>query len=374
MGPMASVTMTTVAKEAGVSVSTVSHVVNGTRPVAPDTKKRVLEAMDKVGFTHRPVARSLAAGDTTTIGVAMPFLASIYGQELVAGIEEEALRHGMQLLFADTRDDPEREGRVVASLLAHHVTGMIIMPSPGWTDTALRLLNEHDTPFVVVDRHQELDVDQVCVENEQATVAIVDHLLQIGHTRVGIINGLEGLPTTNERRDGYLLAHKRRGVPVRQHLMVDGGSTEQDGRKAMQRLLMLPAEERPTGVFVANDAMSIGAVRACKQAGLRIPDDMAMVCFDEFPWGDLLDPHLTTIAQPCYALGARAVQLLLKRLENNNAPGKTIRLAGEISHGNSCGCRGISGGILSPRARAEAAKAEAAKAEAEAAEAKAAKA
>lgn len=359
MNPMASVTMTTVAREAGVSVSTVSHVINGTRPVAPETKKLVLEAMNKIGFTHRPVARSLAAGSTTTIGVAMSFLASIYGQELVAGIEEEALRHGMQLLFADTRDDTEREGRVTANLLAHHVAGMIIMPSPNWTDTALRLLNEHDTPFVVVDRHQDLDVDQVCVENEQATAAIVDHLLQIGHTRIGFIEAMEGLPTAKERRDGYLLAHRRRGVPVDESLMVNGGSTEQDGRKAMQRLLAHP--DRPTGVFVSNDAMSIGAVRACRQAGIAIPEEMAMVCFDEFPWGDLLTPHLTTIAQPCYALGARAVQLLLKRLESPGAPGRTIRLAGEISHGNSCGCRGISGGIVSPRARnAAAAAAEAA--------------
>ncbi len=351
---MASVTMTTVAREAGVSVSTVSHVINGTRPVAPETKKLDLEAMAKVGFTHRPVARSLAAGSTTTIGVAMSFLASVYGQELVAGIEEESLRHGMQLLFADTRDDSEREGRVVANLLAHHVAGVIIMPSPNWTETALRLLNEHDTPFVVIDRHQELDVDQVCVENEQASAAVVDHLLQIGHTRVGFIEGLSGLATTTERRDGYLLAHRRRGVPVDPMLMVNGGSTEQDGRKAMQRLLALP--ERPTGVFVSNDAMSIGAVRALRQAGLRIPEDMALVCFDEFPWGDLLSPHLTTIAQPTYALGARAVQLLLKRLEAPGAPGRTIRLAGEISHGTSCGCRGISGGIVSPRARAAAAE------------------
>lgn len=344
--------MTTVAREAGVSVSTVSHVVNGTRPVAPETKKLVLDAMAKVGFTHRPVARSLAAGSTTTIGVAMSFLASVYGQELVAGIEEEAQRHGMQLLFADTRDDGEREGRVIANLLAHHVAGMIIMPSADWTDTALRLLSEHDTPFVVLDRHQELDVDQVCVENEQASAAIVDHLLQIGHTRIGYIGGIEGLATSKERRDGYLLAHRRRGVPVEEVLMVNGGSTEHDGRRAMQRLLALP--ERPTAVFVTNDAMSIGAVRAIKQVGLRIPEDMAMVCFDEFPWGDLLNPHLTTIAQPTYALGARAVQLLLRRLESPGAPGRTIRLAGEISHGTSCGCRGISGGIVSPRAKARA--------------------
>ncbi|MBO3130608.1 LacI family transcriptional regulator [Dermatophilus congolensis] len=352
---MGSVTMTTVAREAGVSVSTVSHVVNGTRPVAPETKRLVLEAMEKVGFTHRPVARSLAAGSTTTIGVAMSFLASIYGQELVAGIEEEALRHGMQLLFADTRDDAEREGRVIANLLAHHVAGMIIMPSPSWTGTALRLLNEHDTPFVVVDRHQDLDVDQVCVENEQASAAIVDHLLQIGHTRVGFIDGMAGLATSAERRDGYLLAHKRRGVPVDESLMVNGGSTEHDGRKAMQHLLAMPAGTAPTAVFVSNDAMSIGAVRALRQAGMRIPDDMALVCFDEFPWGDLLTPHLTTIAQPCYALGARAVQLLLRRLQQPEVPGRTIRLAGEISHGTSCGCRGISGGIVSPHAKAEAA-------------------
>lgn len=332
-----SVTMTQVARAAGVSVSTVSHVVNGTRPVAPATRQIVLEAMDRLEFTHRPVARSLAAGSTTTVGLAISSLSTTYWPELVAGFQEEARRWDLQLLVADTAEDPDHEERAVANLLAHHISGLVIIPAPGWQETTLRLLREHPIPFVVVDRIQDVRADQVGVENETSSAAIVDHLIQRGHTRIGMITGLEGLTTTEERRTGYLRAHRHRGVPVDESLLVGGGSTESGGRRAMAELLSRP--DRPTAVFSAQDSMTVGALRALREADLRVPDDMAIVAFDEFPWGDVFEPRLTTVAQPCFALGARAIQMLRRRLQDPSVPPQTLRLSPEIVHRSSCGCR-----------------------------------
>lgn len=337
-GEMPAVTMTMVAKVAGVSVSTVSHVINGTRPVAPDTRANVLAVMKELGFTHKPVARSLAAGSTVTIGLSMSWVSSMYGQELVAGIEAESHRQGMQLLLSDTRDDEEREERVVANLLAHHVGGMLIAPTAGWQQSTLRLLQEHAVPFVVIDRLQDLRVDQVGVENETGSASVVEHLLQGGHKRVGIITGRAGLATTSERLEGYRAAHRRRGIRVESQYVVDGDSTEQGGRRAMMALLA--AKPRPTGVFIANDSMTMGALRAMQDAGVDVPGDMAVVCFDDLPWGDVVSPRLTTIAQPSFAIGARAVQLLVRRIADPQAPAQTLRLAGEVTHRESCGCRG----------------------------------
>ncbi len=337
MARMQGVTMTMVARVSGVSVSTVSHVINGTRPVAAATRARVLDVIEELGFTHKPVARSLAAGSTLTIGLSMSWVSSMYGQELVAGIEEESRRQGMQLLLADTRDDEEREERAVANLLAHHVGGMLIAPTPHWQGSALRLLQEHSVPFVVIDRLQDMRVDQVGVENESGSASVVEHLLQIGHRRVATITGRAGLATTRERLEGYRLAHRRRGLRVDERYIVDGSSTEQGGRRAMAQLLAM--QPTPTAVFVANDSMTIGALRALREAGLDVPGQMALVCFDDFPWGDVFLPRLTAIAQPSFAIGARAVQLLVRRLGDPQAPAQTLRLAGEVTHRESCGCQ-----------------------------------
>ncbi|MDO5627912.1 MAG: LacI family DNA-binding transcriptional regulator [Mobilicoccus sp.] len=333
---MPGVTMTMVAKAAGVSVSTVSHVINGTRPVAPETRRCVQEAMDRLGFTHRPVARSLAAGGTVTVGVAIPLSGNPFHQELLAGIEGEAQRQGLSVLVSDTAENPERERAVVANLVAHHCRGLLLAPSSGWSRGAAKVIREHQLPCVLVDRLHDDPVDQVGVENERSSATLVEHLAAKGHRRVGCISGRPGLTTSDERVAGYRAALQARDLPVRDELIVCGDSTDVGGRRAMRELLALP--EPPTAVFVANDAMTMGAMRAMREAGARIPEDIALVCFDDPPWGDLLEPGLTAIAQPTFAMGARAVQLLTRRLADPDGPPQTLRLAGEISHRGSCGC------------------------------------
>lgn len=319
-------------------MSTVSHVVNGTRPVAEETRVQVLAAMARLGFTHHPVARSLAAGATVTVGVAIPLSGNPFHQELLAGIEGEARQQGFTVLVSDTADDPERERDVIAKLVAHHVRGVLASPTTGWATGASRVLRDHQVPVVLVDRLHDSGVDQVGVENERSTAALIEHLIAAGHSRIACIAGLEGLATTRERVAGFRNALRAANLPLEDDLVVGGCSTDAGGRRAMRTLMSRTAP--PTAVFVANDAMTMGALRALQEMGLRAPQDVAMVCFDDPPWGDLCDPPLTAVAQPTFAMGARAVQLLARRLGDPAAVPRVLRLSGEVAHRRSCGCGG----------------------------------
>ncbi|MFI5731213.1 LacI family DNA-binding transcriptional regulator [Kribbella sp. NPDC051587] len=331
------VTMTEVARAAGVSVSTVSHVVNGTRLVAPATRERVQHAMDLLGYQHQPTARSLSAGTNRTIGLAITVATNPYWVELIQGIDREATRAGLNLIIVDTRDDARHESVAVANLLAHRIEGLIIAPADGWRELTLPMLRDHALPYVLVDRiTPELRVDQVGVENEAATTAIIDHLISLGHTRIAMLSGIPGLSTSAERVHGYHLAHQRAGLPVDPELIRCGSSTSDGGRKATWELLQL--DDRPTALFAANNSMTIGALAALNTAGVDVPKDMALTAFDDFTWADLFSPGLTTVAQPSAAIGARAVQLLLRRMNDPDAPPQTIRLPAEIMHRQSCGC------------------------------------
>jgi LacI family transcriptional regulator len=331
------VTMTEVARAAGVSVSTVSHVVNGTRLVAPATRERVQHAMDLLGYQHQPTARSLSAGTNRTIGLAITVATNPYWVELIQGIDREATRAGLNLIIVDTRDDARHESVAVANLLAHRIEGLIIAPADGWRELTLPMLRDHALPYVLVDRiTPELRVDQVGVENEAATTAIIDHLISLGHTRIAMLSGIPGLSTSAERVHGYHLAHQRAGLPVDPELIRCGSSTSDGGRKATWELLQL--DDRPTAMFAANNSMTIGALAALNTAGVDVPKDMALTAFDDFTWADLFSPGLTTVAQPSAAIGARAVQLLLRRMNDPDAPPQTIRLPAEIMHRQSCGC------------------------------------
>jgi LacI family transcriptional regulator, galactose operon repressor len=333
--------MTDVARTAGVSVSTVSHVVNGTRLVAAATREKVHEAMGLLGYEHNPIARSLSAGTNRTIGLALTAASNPYWVDLVQGIDGEATRAGLNLIIVDTRDDARHEAVAVANLLAHHIEGLVIAPSDGWRQLTLPLLRDHPVPYVIVDRiDPDLRADQVGVENEASTAAVIDHLISAGHTRIGMIAGISGLATSAERLRGYRNAHQRADLAIDPVLIVDGASTSEGGRRAALALLGLP--EPPTAVFAANNDMTIGALAAFKAAGIKVPRDLALVHFDDFAWADLFSPGLTAVAQPSAAIGARAVQLLLRRMTDREAPPQTIRLPAEIMHRESCGCSPVS--------------------------------
>ncbi|MFJ9561864.1 LacI family DNA-binding transcriptional regulator [Streptomyces fuscichromogenes] len=334
-------TMADVARSAGVSVATVSHVLNGTRPVLPHTRQAVLDAIDELGYTPNTLARSLVTSRTRSIGLAVSAISNPYFTEILQGVEAAVLEHGYSLLIADPHDDPEHERKVVQLLHERRVDGLIVAPSAA-PRGLLDYLGRHAVPTVLLDRviddraDSTPPFDQVCAENTEPMARLVTHLAGLGHRRIGLVAGLPGLSTSGERISGYRRGLATAGLPLDDTLIVPGDSASAGAEQATAVLLSLAAP--PTALVTANNAMTIGALRTLRARGLSVPDDIALCCFDDFAWADLFSPRLTAIAQPSRELGAEAVRVLLERLASPDRPARTVRLACTFAHRTSCGC------------------------------------
>lgn len=329
-------TMAEVAREAGVSTTTVSHVLNGTRPVNEKTIKRVYAAIERTGYRPHSIARALAGARTHSIGLAISGISNPYFMDVIAAIEAEAGKQGYTILLGDTHDEPHKELQMVQELVLRRVDGLILAPSAGAAMNAMPYLSQQGVPVVLVDRFLPVDVDQVGTENEEPAAQLIEHLLAVGHRRIGFVAGLDGLSTTEERIKGYRAALQRADVPFDKALIVYGASQHEPARAAAHRILS--QRDPPTALVAANNAMTIGVLHALRESGLTVPHDIALVGFDDFEWSDLFHPRLTVIAQPTAAIGAQAVELLLSRLNDFDAPPQSIRLQPTFVHRESCGC------------------------------------
>ncbi len=325
-----------IAELAGVSITTVSHVVNGTRAVAPETRAAVLSAVERTGYTGDAIARSLVTGGTRTIGVAISLLANPYFATLMRTVEREAAAAGYTVLLADTHDTAETEGAIVRALRARRVEGLLLTPAPGDGAVVGELVSV-GTPTVLLDRVSPRgDVDQVGSENIQASSALTEHLAARGHRRIGLISGTPGLATSEERILGHRLGLGRAGLPWDPDLLACGYS--ESGRAARAFGTLLDTSDPATAVVVSNDAMSVGVLHEARRRGIRIGTDVAVVGYDDPEWADLVDPPLTTMAQPVAEIGAQAVRLLLARIADPDRAAETVRLTPELRHRRSCGC------------------------------------
>ncbi|WP_158879412.1 LacI family DNA-binding transcriptional regulator [Amycolatopsis anabasis] len=325
-----------IAELAGVSITTVSHVVNGTRAVAPETRAAVLRAVEATGYTGDAIARSLVTGGTRSIGVAISLLANPYFAMLMQAIEREAAAAGYTVLLADTHDTVATEQDTVRTLRSRRVEGMLLTPAPG-DGAVIGELVSLGVPTVLVDRlTTRTDVDQVGAENIQATSALTEHLASLGHRRIGLISGASGLTTSEERTLGYRLGLGRGGLAFDASLVVSGHSAREGGAEAFRALLSSP--EPPTALVVANDSMMVGVLHEARRRGVRIGREVAVAGYDDVEWADLVDPPLTTMAQPIEAIGRQAVRLLLSRIADPERKPETIRLPPTLKHRNSCGC------------------------------------
>ena len=328
--------MADVAKAAGVSVTTVSHVVNRTRPVSADKVRAVMEAIAETSYVPDNVVRSLRTVGTQTIGLAMSAMSNPYFGDVVHGIERAAARAGYSLLLADTHDEVGEELRAMSNLLERKVEAIVLAPSAE-PDGALQYARQKDVPVVLIDRFVKAGVDQIGTENIEATAGLVDHLASLGHRRIGMISGKAGLSTTEERLGGFRLGLRRNNLRLDDDCVLSGDSSVGPAEQAFHRLLALP--EPPTALVVGNNQMTIGVMRAARDAGIRVPDDLAIVVFDDFEWADLFHPRLTVIAQPTRVLGEQAVQLVLSRLADPSVPARKVILQPEFIHRESCGCK-----------------------------------
>lgn len=342
-------TMTDVANAAGVSASTVSHVLNGTRFVDPGTHERVLRAIDELGYRHNHMARAVArGGPTQTIGVAISARSNPYFGPVISAIDAAVTALGSTILFGETAEDVEREYRFVNSMLDRHVDGIILAPGPSAERLTLPLLARSSTPAVLVDRlPEESTLDEVGTDNVEPMARLAQHLvLEHGHQRIGMISGLPGLSTTDERRRGFLAGITRSAAHADPSLICNGESSDAGGERATSILLGLA--DPPTALIAGNNAMMVGALRVLNQRGLRVPHDMAVCSFDDFEWAELLPSPLTSIAQDSTTIGHEAVRLLQERIVAPTKATEVVRVPTTLVLRNSCGCVGPARRVIIP--------------------------
>lgn len=295
-----------------------------------------MAAASETGYVPDDIVRSMRTAGTRTIGLAMSAISNTYFGEVVHSIERTMSRAGYSLLLADTHDDPATELRAVGDLLSRHVDGLLLAPS-GEPGSALEYAAKREVPVVLIDRPAAYDIDQIACEGMEPTAQLVDHLAALGHSRIAMISGKSGLTTSDDRLLGYCAGMERNKLAIDQALVLSGDSSEHGAKQAFRQIWS--QAQPPSAIVAGNNIMTIGAVAAAKEAGIRIPGDLALVAFDDFPWADYFHPGLTVMAQPTDAIGEQAAEMLLSRLRNPTLPFRRVVLKPRFVHRESCGCR-----------------------------------
>ena len=313
-------TIKDVAHHAQVSVTTVSHVINATRFVSEDSRLRVEAAIKSLKFVRSALARSLKNNRTNTIGMMIPNSSNPYFAEIIRGIEDVCYLAGFNVILCNSDDDPNKQAKYIRVLTEKQIDGLVVMSS-GEDKELVKLLRELDVPQVLVDREVEhLLIDLVEVDHEVGGYIAMRHLLQLGHTRIACIHGPLELSSAKQRLEGSRRALIESGIAMRPDLEVNGAFTSQGGHAAMQ--LLLSVSEPPSAVFASNDLMAIGAASAASSAGIKIPQDLSIIGFDDIALAAYCTPPLTTIVQPKHQLGELAAQIVLERIANRQCPAR----------------------------------------------------
>jgi DNA-binding LacI/PurR family transcriptional regulator len=331
-------TIKDVAKRAGVSPATVSYVLNQTRFVSPATEARVRQAIRELNYQPNHIARSLRARRTMTVGMIMSDITNPFFADIVRGAEDVLSEKHYSLILCNTDEAPERELATLQLLRQKKVDGLIVVAT-GHNVAPLYEVNALGLPVVLVDRQLPGDqLDTVVVDNQAGAYQATRHLLELGHRRIGLIIGLQGISTTMQRRRGYELALQDYGLAPDPTLIQEGHSTIEGGAAAAETLLDL--NPPPTALFATNNLMTIGVFLTIKQRRLRCPQDIAVVGFDDMVWLSVFTPGVTTVVQPSYEIGQRAAHLLLDRMtgKSPHTP-RVIMLAPQLIIRESCGYR-----------------------------------
>ena len=331
-------TIRDVARAAGASTATVSHVLNGSRFVAPDTKERVEKAIRNLNYRPHEVARSLRRSRTGTIGVMISDIANPFFADLVLGVEDvvhqDAGRYNF--ILCNTEESFEKERMYLEVLSQKRVDGLILAPAGG-NAQAIRNLVAEGLPLVCVDRELEgLEVDTIVVDNREAARTLVRHLIVMGRRRVAALQARLTANSIDERVGGYHDVLSEAGLPPKAAIVAVSDSTI-DSACATARAL-LAKRPRPDAIFCTNNFMTLGAMRAVAEMGLICPDDVAIAGVDDLPWTAGFKPRLTAVAQPARTMGREAATLLLNRIAKRRTDGAArIVLPTELHIRKSCG-------------------------------------
>lgn len=335
------VTLKHIAEALGVSAMTVSRALNNRSNVDEKTREKVLAKAESMGYTPNHVAKSLVSSKTYTIGVVIPEITHAFFPEVVRGIEEVTNASEYQLFLTNANEQFEREKKAIRALQSKRVDGILISSSQTVDDYAFyKKLIDSGTQVVFFDRCIEnIGASCVSVNDRASSEQLTKHLINThNYKKIAHLSGPQNVSIGKERYQGYLDALRMHDLPINSKWIIEGGFQEESGYESMKKLLSLPKEEYPEAVVAANDPVAMGGIRAIKEEGLSIPDEIAIVGFTDDIRAPLLDTPLTTIHQPAYKVGKRAAQKLLKTIDNPDEPAENIEVLTTLKIRQSCGC------------------------------------
>jgi len=305
-------TIKDVAELAGVSIATVSHVINKTRFVSEELSQRVLAAVEELGYYPSTLGRGFRKGKSFVIAVFLPDPRNPFFQIMAQGVEEQAEQNHYSISYCHTREEPLREKFYVSLFNRRAIDGFIVAPTSHGRENLKPLLDQN-VPLVLVDRHiKELSVDQVFSDSVTGAYEATRHLLELGHRSIGVLLGMREIETIKERLTGYRRALDEYDVPFDEHLVVDGYSQIEEGSVATDHLL---ENKEVTAIFGSNNQMMLGALKSIKEKDIRCPEEISLIGFDDLDWTAVISPALSVIDQNPYEIGYQAGKLLFERLE-----------------------------------------------------------
>jgi len=317
-----------------VSTATVSHVINETRFVSDELKARVCQVMRELNYRPDAIARSLRRGKTQNIGMIVPDISYPFLAEVARGVEDAGFELGYNVILCDSDGNLEMEANYIGLLQEKKVDGIVFVAA-GESSSHVQALIEQGVPVVVVDRELPgVEVDTVMADNVGSGYQATEHLVGLGHRRIGCIAGPQMLGISNKRVEGYRRALEQHGIPLREELIARGDFRCRGGYEAMRELLAL--DEPFTAVFACNDLMAVGAICATSKKKLRMPQDIAIIGCDDIALASFTNPSLTTVAQPKHEMGAAAVEMLVERIRDKSRPPARRFLPTELVLRDSC--------------------------------------
>ena len=331
-------TIKQVASQAGVSSTTVSHVINGTRYVSETVKEQVHKAMRELDYHPNALAQSLRSGQTHTLGMILPDSSNPFFAEVGHRIEIAAFEAGYSVILCNTENDFEKESLYIDVLMNKQVDGMIFV-STGERSNSLKSLLEMNIPTVVMDRDfPELELDVVLADSFQGGFLATQHLISLGHKRIGCIAGPSSINSSSRRLTGYKQALQSVNLMIEPSLILNGDFHPESGLELGRA--MLSRTDAPTAIFACNDLMAIGVLRAATELGLRVPKDLSLVGYDDIELASYTNPALTTIKQPKLEMGSTTLRFLLRRIkEKQSAPQHALLPVSMVIRGSSGACR-----------------------------------
>jgi LacI family transcriptional regulator len=305
-------TIRDVAKQAGVAPTTVSRVINNSGYVSQETRERVEAAIAELGYVPNILARSLRFKKTNTLALVVPDITNPFWTTVARGVEDAASDRGFNVILCNTDESETEQTKYLTVLLQKQIDGILLAPARS-TAEPVELIQKQGVPVVVLDRRVLCtQVDMVRGDSVGGAYRLVRHLMTLGHRQIAILAGPQGVSTAEDRVAGYHQALAETGLDADSELVYYGEFTQTSGYEMAQQALTTTPQ--PTALFAANNFIAVGALKALRDTGLRVPEDMTLVCFDDLPPAFIIDPFLTVVAQPAYEMGHQATELLLARL------------------------------------------------------------